>query len=300
MKYYVDAITFLPHPGDTSKTYIIQQAIDSTYTICPIIPLASALLQLRYSIIDNNANNGQGAIISKHNVLLNAAFNMGILTIKHGNGRDWWIIVKRFNTNLFQRFLLTPNGITGPTAQYYDTARCSDYWSWRYSTLTQKVVGFRGDGVYPTTRYMDVFDFDRCTGLFSNQQLITINNYLPLPYSGACEISPNGRFLYAGVLDELHQFDLTAPNIQASAVVVDTLDSINFWSLHKSWFLMQAAPDGKIYGVSFFGDTFLNVIHYPDSAGLACMAVAKSISLPNNPNFALPHTPLYELGPLPG
>ena len=147
---------------------------------------------------------------------------------------------------------------------------------------------------------MDVFNFDRCTGLFSNQQLITINNYVHNPYSGSCEISPNGRFLYAGVLDELHQFDLTAPNIQASAIVVDTLDTISFYTNRKSWFLMQAAPDGKIYGVSFFVDTFLNVIHYPDSAGLACMAVAKSISLPNNPNFALPHTPLYELGPLPG
>ena len=147
---------------------------------------------------------------------------------------------------------------------------------------------------------MDVFNFDRCTGLFSNQQLITINNYVHNPYSGSCEISPNGRFLYAGVFDELHQFDLTAPNIQASAIVVDTLDTISFYTNRKSWFLMQAAPDGKIYGVSFFVDTFLNVIHYPDSAGLACMAVAKSISLPNNPNFALPHTPLYELGPLPG
>ena len=144
VKYYVDAITFLPHPGDTSKTYIIQQAIDSTYTTCPIIPLASALLQLRYSIIDNNANNGQGAIISKHNVLLNADFNMGLLAVKHGNGRDWWIIVHRFNMNLFQRFLLTSNGITGPTAQYYGTARCTPYWSWRYSPLTQKVVGFIG------------------------------------------------------------------------------------------------------------------------------------------------------------
>lgn len=62
-----------------------------------------------------NLNGGLGSVISKNYILINDSMNVGkIAACKHGNGRDWWIVIHRVNTNRFFKFLLTPYGFTGP------------------------------------------------------------------------------------------------------------------------------------------------------------------------------------------
>jgi hypothetical protein len=92
---------------------------------------------------------------------------------------------------------------------------------------------------------------------------------------------------------------MLAANVQASKVVVDSVDSLDFGN-YKMWGVGQLAPDGKIYSKIPNSIPFLSVINYPDSAGMVCNAINGGIALPNYHYGDLPNIPLYELGPLVG
>ncbi|MBL0052392.1 MAG: hypothetical protein IPP29_13215 [Bacteroidetes bacterium] len=61
-------------------------------------------------------DSGRGAVIQKNVQLQGSTFwaNDGITAIKHGNGRDWWVMVSDWNgyNNKFFYYAVTPSGIT--------------------------------------------------------------------------------------------------------------------------------------------------------------------------------------------
>ncbi|MBK7388265.1 MAG: hypothetical protein IPI23_04075 [Bacteroidetes bacterium] len=64
------------------------------------------------------ANGGLGEVIQK-NIQLQSLPMVDCLTaVKHGNGRDWWLIFRRWNpftldpNNEFHTYLISPMGIT--------------------------------------------------------------------------------------------------------------------------------------------------------------------------------------------
>ena len=51
-------------------------------------------------------------------MIVSDTLNYGFLTAtKHANGRDWWIIVHKYNNNKFYTLLLTPYNLLGPFTQ---------------------------------------------------------------------------------------------------------------------------------------------------------------------------------------
>ncbi len=92
---------------------------------------------------------------------------------------------------------------------------------------------------------IDLLQFDRCTGEFSNPVYLTIPDS-PIFLSGTlgCSFSGNGRFLYVSSYRQLWQFDTWACDINNSKIFIDSIDiynSINWFFIH------QLASDGKIY-----------------------------------------------------
>ena len=70
-------------------------------------------LQLYYSIVDPNLGS-KGTLIEKNKLILNDTLeNANVLPVRHANGRDWWVVVKRFKVDLFyscySRFCLFTN-----------------------------------------------------------------------------------------------------------------------------------------------------------------------------------------------
>jgi hypothetical protein len=49
---------------------------------------------LCYHVVDTDANNGEGEVISKNNMLLQDAFlsHDRMVCVQHGNGKDWWLV----------------------------------------------------------------------------------------------------------------------------------------------------------------------------------------------------------------
>lgn len=299
---YLSQITvFIPDPADTNLFYLFHASGDINYQPCPSLGGGAAPNKFYYTIIDKTLDNGNGGVFSKNNILVNDSIGQGIMAPKHGNGKDWWIIVRHAVKPQWISWLVTTTGIAGPYYQNIGTTTCGGYHSLKFSPLTNKVVGFKSYFDWPATRYIDLFDFDRCSGLFSNPETITINHYMNSILSGGCGLSPSGRYLYAGVYNVLYQYDMLASNIQASQILVDSIDSISMLYQKCTWGGMQAGPDGKLYANTFNSSTYyLGVINFPDSAGIACNAVHGGIVLPNYHFNDLPNIPLYELGPLVG
>ncbi len=288
---------FLPDPGDTNRLYLFHTLWDSVPMNClNLAPTSGHIAAIQYSIIDKSLDSGRGDVIQKNSVAIADTLGGSLLAIRHANGRDWWVVARHMTQPVWLRILVTPNGILGPYRQTVGTVACSGYWNLKFSGSTNKVGGLRAFWTPNFYKYADVWDFDRCTGLFSNLTTITINRfYQPgLGLSGGCAFSPSGQYLYAGVLNALYQIDVTAPNVTASLTLVDS----NPDPFVDKWFLMQLGPDGKIYTTGN-GNAKMNVINYPDSGGITCNPVRGGIILPNFFSCDLPNIPLY-LGPVSG
>jgi hypothetical protein len=68
-----------------------------------------------YSEIDMSYNGGLGKVINKKQILLSDTLHQTAAVVKHGNGRDWWIVVPRGTEREFWVFSITPEGVGVPT-----------------------------------------------------------------------------------------------------------------------------------------------------------------------------------------
>jgi hypothetical protein len=289
----------IPNPGDSNLYYLIHEEV-------------SCLVGLYYSIVDMEADNGLGEVTQKNHFLGCCVFD-ALSAVKHGNGRDWWLITLKYSngapSNEFQLYLISPNGISNPITQNIGA----------FSISSAADITFSKDGskmmVSSVPGLIEVFDFDRCTGVLSNFQLIEPELH-STDYIASNTISPNNRFAYVSSnwdTSYVIQYDLTANPINSSADTVGTF----YWPLTTTGAL-RIGPDDKIYLSNLannnlvypypYQDTmysiynmYLGVVNYPDSSGLACDFQPYSFFLGGKRTYyGLPNNPNYELGPLTG
>jgi hypothetical protein len=260
--------------------------------------------RLYYAIVDANADGGKGAVISKRNTLYSDTLCDGHLTaVRHGNGRDWWLVNNGYQNNVLHKYLVTPDTVLGPFFQAIGTPR-----------LEPDAVGmacFSKDGSKYATgtgnSLINIFDFDRCSGMFSNPK--TFQSITPSPWvnpysnnsgcNGLC-FSPNGRFLYINGIYALFQHDLKAEDIRASGVLLGKADSTYEWQMPFE--ASYISPNDKIIlGTWGGGSTKMHVIEQPDSVGLTCDFRKCSLYLPKvNVAASIANMINYDLGALPG
>jgi len=251
-------------PGDTinQRHYLFHQNTKLTLPGHPVGNQPSSL-QLYYTVINPTGNGGQGEIVSKNNLVINDTIDNGnVLAVRHANGRDWWVVVKKFYSNKFYATLVTPDSVYTPIT---------------YNT--QSPIYFLGgqacfspDGKYyasfSTNSQLKIYDFNRCTGMLSNyrEKIITYN------ICGFTSFSPNSRFLYISSMDTLWQFDMQAPDVTSSQTFIAKYDGFTDTILGTSTIFWShwLAPDGKIYILSNQLSRKLHVINNPDMPGQAC------------------------------
>lgn len=283
----------LPHPDSDSLYYLFHLGFVFSVEFGVIAD------KYLYSLIDMSANNGLGKVIEKDQILIENSTMVltGVTTVRHANGRDWWIIVPKQNSNEYHKLLLSPEGIEEQPMQ----------------AIGETVIGGLGQSVFSPdgTKYVrnniisgltgqldafEVYDFDRCSGLLSNHQKFI---YADTSWAGGVAISPNSRFVYISTQDYVFQYDLEASDIEASIDTVAIYDGFESpFTTH--FFMAQLAPDNKIYLNSPNSVNVLHVIHNPDEKGAACNFEQHGISLPHNNLYSLPSNPYFKLGALEG
>ena len=278
----------LPKPSTPGIYYLFHGTIDD---------LSSSLSHHLYlTSIDMSLDSGLGGVLSKNEILIADTLNEGRITaVRHANGRDWWVFCFKANTNIHYRLLLTPSGVSVNGTQAIGEVRTPDHGQACFSPDGSRYAYYSGFG----TADLDIFNFDRCTGLFSNPVNINIDDSNSL---GGVAFSPNGRFLYVSSVLDVYQYDTEASDIAASMVHIAHWDSTYSPSppFATVFDIAQLAPDGKIYIGTGNSTLRMHVINNPDEPGLACNMVQHSVELPRYYSNSLPNHPNYFLGPVDG
>jgi hypothetical protein len=257
-------------------------------------------IEFLYSVIDMDLDGGLGDVIpGRKGVVVDASgYSEKMTAVRHGNGRDWWVIVFRnWNYDLNQAdssyyyYLLTPGGL-----------QLSHVQSIGLSGLNRGEMVISEDGErigMAGVGGVQVYGFDRCSGLLTDPLM-----RLPDQWGYGAAFSPSGRYFYftSEFHKELFQYDLD-PTIN-----VDTLELIYEGSTPSIIFgQLSLGLDGKIYMAVWKNlssapvDQYLHVIHAPDLPGIVSDFEALSLFLEGKrAPGGLPNTINYTLGRLEG
>ena len=237
--------------------------------------------------------NGLGDVINKNQAILQDTFSDFLTAVRHGNGRDWWVMVHKNRSNRSLCYLLDPEGLHDPIMQHLGP-------KWNYQDwVGQSVFSPDGSKYARTNPYngLNLFDFERCTGTLSNPLVIDLS----ADSASACGVafSPNSRFLYLSTGTKLFQFDMQAADIAASRQLIGVYDGF-LAPFPTTFYQQRLAPDGKIYMAATNGINFLHVINQPDLPGLGCDFIQHGVEMPAYIDVGLPNFPNYRLYDLPG
>ena len=282
----VQAVLSLPLPKNDSIYYLFHIKRDDNN-----IGVNRELLN---TVININGNEGNGIIESKNELILEDTFTEELTAVRHGNGRDWWIILPRRLSNTVFVFLFNPSGIHFSHEQTIGTP-------WEQAAQIGQAV-FSPDGTkFIRANVRDnihIYNFDRCTGMFDNPIHFDIPADTITIGSVGCAISPNSRFLYISASIKIHQYDLFALDIESSKITVGEYDGYQspFPTIPYQGML---APNGKIYMTSTNGTNVLHVIHNPNEKGLDCNFENHGLQMPTYNGFIIPNFPHFRLYDMP-
>jgi len=202
-------------------------------------------------------------------------------------------------------FLITPDSISSPTAIAIGGTHLTNSGDFSFSADGEKFL------FTTLTGLIEVYDFDRCTGTFSNP--VTVEDELVSTRAIASGVlSPDKNLVYVTSNDYtsyLYQYDLRANPVSSSRDTIAVFSSIPFCAG-----TLRLAPDNKIYLANIYQDSAiyffpyadsvynnfnmnLSVINSPDSLGGLCNFQPYSFYLGGSRTyFGLPNNPNYELG----
>ncbi|MDO8366822.1 MAG: PKD domain-containing protein [Saprospiraceae bacterium] len=271
----------IPDPADTALYHFFHY---------PLVGNAySTFKNLLHTSVDVTANGGLGAVVTKNvPIVFDTISPDGMHAVKHANGRDWWIIVAKWYSNSYYTILFATEGLSVQKQIIGEPT-----WSGAGGQMT-----FSPDGSklarFNTRDDLRVFDFDRCTGTLSNPVFIPIQDNADNELFAGLAWSADGRYLYAGEVKRILQFDMWASDIASSKSIVAERVAPG---PHLAY--LEIGSDGYIYCIPPGGQKFMHRIKQPERGGLAC-EVQQSYYELEYPYGNLPHFPNFRLGPIDG
>ncbi len=245
----------VPKPGSDHLFYVF--TVDDYY---------NGQLQngFRYSVVDICFDEGLGGIVSNEkNVLLVDTVAEKAAVVRHSNGIDYWILTHKLYSGAFYAFLLTSDGIVDTVISDAGPQNLPAFQGQLKVSPNGNRIGMASTP--SLTPSLDLFDFDKATGIVSNR--ITLNRLNPRVYG--LEFSLDNTKLYvtysasSPVSLGVDQYDLNAGggNIDAINNSLNTL----FFTGGGTLRALQLGPDGKIYMVGFPDAHYISVINNPNN-----------------------------------
>jgi hypothetical protein len=232
--------------------------------------------EIRYSVVDMNANEGRGKVLESRKLLYKANgipwLNKSNFTAtRHANGRDWWLI-KPSARDRYKRyvFLLTPTGIEKREEDLPKITSNIVYDNKGQSCFSHDGTLYAESNTNcPTT----IWNFDRCTGQFTLKRIIDIQQHnkdtlIQIPQATGICFSPNNKYLYQNEFFVSYQIDLEEPNDYKALHCLNNYDVNNNLCWNNT--LMQT-PTGQIYIGHYHGICpTVSAIMEPNAFGDAC------------------------------
>jgi gliding motility-associated-like protein len=222
---------------------------------------------LTYSMVDMSLNGGLGAIIQT-NIPLSTSANAGTLAGLSDSLGGFWTVTYDPLTTQFLAYKINNSGLV--TTPVTSAGPATGPSSASPGTLKFSQDGKKAAMLIPGQNLVEVFDFNRATGVFSNPVPITT------PNPAGIEFAPDNSKIYIDGNQNLYQYDLTS--IATPPVLLST--GANYGN-------MGLAPDGRIY-VSLGSSGSIGIINDPTFAGITSnyYTIPSSIEVsPYLPNF---------------
>jgi hypothetical protein len=182
---------FLEDPGDSNRVYLFYGASAENL---PSSTLGLTRQDVLFSFVLLDVNS-QSIISYHHNYLTDTTSLSDAVAVRHGNGRDWWILKPGIYTNEFYVALLDPSGlsemekITIPGLVPREQTTTVSHFTQDGNTF----IHFTGLG----PKWVQRYDFDRCTGTLSNPQETDLTGLFREQDPSNFTISPDGSKFYA-------------------------------------------------------------------------------------------------------
>ena len=258
----------VPYPGDENLYYLFTaDTLAGGKGIC-------------YSVIDISKK----LIVKKNQKLLYPATEK-LAAVHSSDGKKNWVITHQWNSNNFYAFPVTAKGIEQPVISSVGSIHKETGSGKNWENIGE--IKFSPDGnklaaavCYRATDNLEIFDFDKNTGKIYNPLSLSVYTF---PY-GICFSLDNSK-LYISCLkgtNGIVQYDLISKQFTGIAVN----------EKQNSFGSLQMSTDNKIYVARI--SNFLDVIPYPDKAGISCGYVNNAVNLSpagcafGLPNFILP------------
>ncbi|OJW79590.1 MAG: hypothetical protein BGO69_12740 [Bacteroidetes bacterium 46-16] len=244
---------------------------------------------LYYSMIDMSLHGGKGGIMSgKKGVYMASGLAEKLTVVKGCN--NIWVMTRSRSINQYKAFEVNDTGlVTTPVISNVGNLPVTWYRS--------GVIKFSPDGAKMASACnlelnrkggLELYDFNRQTGILSNPLVLDSSSTVGY-YYGAC-FSPDNNKLYASTSSfsdgttfyagKVRQFDLSL-STPAAIILSNTVVFTDFvYALNRLGDLKRG-DDGKIYFSS--GEPATSTLHRinnPNTAGIACNAVANVITMP--------------------
>lgn len=302
-------VAVAPVPGSPQRYYVFSlhpqpdREIDNLYCISGAS--ATDPWVLKYRMIDMDANEGDGRVITS-NVALAGDVTEKMVIVAHGNGRNYWLVAHQWDTNIFRAYSITAAGMGEPVETGIGSRHGSalnergDFSPFGDQKTGQMKISPNGKKLaialpsfegfnYP----LELFDFDNNTGKVSNLINLggVVNQY-------GLSFSPDNSKLYsqsysprfdARPVEGIVQYDLNAGD--STALIASRMSILtgnpytNIDDIAPELYLsMQLAPDGKLYGVfartGVYDSRRMVVIANPNAKGFDCQVNAVLFDFP--------------------
>lgn len=235
--------TIVPKPGSSNLYYIFTTAVEHDPN------------GFRYSIVDINLDNGNGAVTTDKNILVYTPTIEGLGITKHANGSDYWIISHEWNSNNFRTYILTSSGLNTTPIISSIGSPILDIDFFHAAGMIKASPSGSKLAITSAFNFAELFNFDNSTGILSNPTLLLQDDAYGIAFS------PDESKLYiSSTLAGLYQFNLLATDIPASSIVIASGTGIG---------QLQLATDNKIY-IAGYDSPKLSVINDPNLLGNNC------------------------------
>jgi gliding motility-associated-like protein len=221
---------------------------------------------IRYSLLDKDFGTNGRVVPGVKNIPLASPVAEKISVFRHCNRQSYWVVAHEWGSDRFFSWLVTDTGLISiPVETSVGPV---------YSGIKENTIGymkaspmddFLALAVTGSNR-VDFFHFNNATGIPSFSFSL---DSVYQPYG--VEFSSDESMLYVGCLTgEIYQFDLQAPNVQASKTLIA--------SSGKLTGALQMGPDYRIY-IARDLDQYLGYIGMPGSPGACCNYVEDGLYL---------------------
>lgn len=296
----------LPHPLDDTKTGLFYYGYFTH--MFPYYPTDLVYSEISYDAVARTHAVVRKAEVIESNTLEEERYGSGLTATRHGNGRDWWIFlpISRGENPRFHVYLWDGLEMRLQEVHYLDGQGLNGI-----SVFTQVSISAQGDKITALNPYdmkrIYVLDFDRCSGILYNEQIIGIDS----TDGGGVVFSHSGRYLYQAdvynyVLEDgsyLYQYDLEAADIEGSREIIGELDFTlaQDWEMYDNFFQLQRAPDGRIFIGGTVGQKHYHVIQYPELKGVESGYLQYGVRFPKyRGSGGLTIFPNYHVTAMPG